>query len=199
MNVLRQLRMHVCRYDLRGPLATSRLTQGPEGSRVYTLKQPKADGTTQLACSPQALLQRLAQLLPQPRMHLTRSHGILASAHPLRSRVVPSPPQTSPPSVCGRKSRWVDWATLLKRVFLLDVLACVCGGQRRALAVIRDLQVARKILEHLGLPSKPLPPGRVEEPPQREFWGTGPPCDGDVAQVPAPEDFDQRVAEPQEG
>src|SRR6185437_423618 len=132
LNVLRQLRMHVCRYDLRGPLATSRLTQGPEGSRVYTLKQPKADGTMQLVFSPATLLQRLAALLPQPRMRWTvpRPSGFgSAAAQPsgrgLASRPPvggedPSPPETAPPSVCGKKSRWADWTASLKRVSPFD-------------------------------------------------------------------------------
>jgi hypothetical protein len=59
------------------------------------------------------------------------------------------------------------------------------------LAVIQDRKVARRILEHLGLPAEPLRLGRV---PQSELWPTGPPTD-DYCQAPAPDDFDQRWAD----
>ena len=92
-------------------------------------------------------------------------------------------------------SQWLFWwADLLKRVFAIEVLACACGGRRRVLAVIQDRQVARKILEHLGLPAEPLPLGKAAPEPQTELWPTGPPGD-EYSQAPAPEDFDQRWAE----
>ena len=60
-----------------------------------------------------------------------------------------------------KKSRWIDWADLLKRVFAIEVLVLrlamdVCGGRRRVLAVIKDEHVARKILEHFGPPRHEL-------------------------------------------
>jgi hypothetical protein len=128
---------------------------------------------------------------------------VLAPAHPLRPFVVPSPPGTALPVTCQKKSRWIDWGEaseptasgcrgdLLKRVFALDVLACVCGAKRRVMAVIKDDRVARKILEHLGLPSRAPEMGRV----QSEQWSTGPPRDDLCHPAPAPEDFDQRLAE----
>ena len=197
-----------CRYALRGVLlAQARLTSRLDGKLVYRLKVPRPDGTTHVVFTPQALLQRLRWILPLPRRHLIRYHGVFAPAHPWRSRVgealradsqwlswTPSPPQEAPPLVCVRKSRWLDWANLLKRVFAIEVLACVCGGRRRMLAVIHDRKVARRILEHLGLPAEPLPLGRVPPKPQSELWPTGPPAD-EHCQAPAPEDFDQRWAE----
>jgi hypothetical protein len=183
-----------CRYALRTPLAQGRLTETASGSLLYRLKAPKPDGTSHIAFSPAVLLQRIRWLIPLPRIHLTRYHGILAPAHPLRSRVVPSPPETEPPLTgTQKKSRWIDWADLLKRVFALDVLACVCGARRRVMAVIKDEQVARKLLDHLGLPSIVPELGRAPESPQGELWATGPPHD-EFAQAPAPEDFDQRLA-----
>jgi hypothetical protein len=116
--------------------------------------------------------------------------------------VVPSPPETESPLACTqKKSRWIDWADLLKRVFALDVLACVsrkgtkfqCGARRRVMAVIKDEQVARKLLDHLGLPSQVPELGRVPEAPQGELWPTGPPHD-EQAQAPAPDEYDQRLA-----
>lgn len=44
------------------------------------------------------------------------------------------------------------------RVFALDVLECSrCGSRIRILAAIEDPIVARKILDSLGLPSRPPP------------------------------------------
>ena len=54
------------------------------------------------------------------------------------------------------------WATLMRRAFELDVLACPrCGGRMRLLATIEDTRVIRQILAHLGLPTevpRPRPP-----------------------------------------
>jgi hypothetical protein len=81
----------------------------------------------------------------------------------------------------------------LSLAFALDVLACVCGGRRRVLAVIKDERVARKILEHLGLPAQAPEVARAVVP-QGDLWPTGPRSD-DLCQVPAPDEFDQRLAE----
>ncbi len=55
------------------------------------------------------------------------------------------------------------------RVFALDVLACPCGGQRQVLAFITEVKVVREILEHLELPSRPLPWAVAQAPPQLEW------------------------------
>ena len=53
------------------------------------------------------------------------------------------------------RARRLEWATLLKRVFALDVLTCPrCEGPMRLIAFIDDEHIARRILEHLGLPSR---------------------------------------------
>jgi hypothetical protein len=47
---------------------------------VFSLKTHWADGTCQLVLSPQELLEKLAALMPPPRLNLVRYHGVLASA-----------------------------------------------------------------------------------------------------------------------
>jgi hypothetical protein len=37
----------------------------------------------------------------------------------------------------------------LKRVFALEMLACACGIPRRVISVIKDEQMARRILDQL--------------------------------------------------
>ena len=41
-------------------------------------------------------MQRLAALVPRPRLHLIRSHGVLAPHAKLRAVIVPIPAQTTP-------------------------------------------------------------------------------------------------------
>ena len=61
----------------------------------------------------------------------------------------------------------LDWAAALKRVFGADVLKCArCGGRLVVLAFIEKLTAVRAILDHLGLPSAPLPLGKARGPPQ---------------------------------
>jgi hypothetical protein len=59
----------------------------------------------------------------------------------------------------------VDWATLLRRCFSVDVLECPkCHGRLRMIAVITEREPARRILAHLGLPTDPLPVARARDP-----------------------------------
>jgi len=64
------------------------------------------------------------------------------------------------------KSR-ISWARLLKRVIEIDFETChQCSGQMKIIAAIEDPSVIKKILEHLGLPSKPPMPWPARGPPQ---------------------------------
>lgn len=57
---------------------------------------------------------------------------------------------------CRRRNYW--WAELMKGVLELDVLECDrCGGRVRILAVIHQPEAITRILECLGLLSKPPP------------------------------------------
>ena len=60
----------------------------------------------------------------------------------------------------------IPWAELLKKVFAVDVLSCpVCSGRMKLIAYIASSSVARRILEHLGLPTTgpPLATARLPE------------------------------------
>ena len=167
-----------CRYALRGPIANGRLSSGPRDLLTYHLKAPKPDGTTQLVLSPMTLLERLARLVPAPRLHLTRYFGVLSNAARWRKHIVPKPRDSSAIPLLKRGGRWLDWASLLRRVFLAEVLACGCGGTRRVIAAIEPGPTCRKILRHLGLPASgpELAAARLD---QADFWATGPPSDPD--------------------
>ena len=85
----RQKLEQLCRDITRPALGHKRLRRTPAGEVVLQLKTPYRDGTTHLVMSPLEFLQRLAALVPRPRLHLIRFHGVLAPNAALRSQIVP--------------------------------------------------------------------------------------------------------------
>ena len=121
----------------------------------------------------------MAALVPTPRAHLARYHGVPAPAAKWRPSVVTAlavaptpveadgvpratreastPGETLDPKIEGKTlppPRNYAWAELLRRVFEIDVLACECGGRLRIIADIHPPDTTRKILDCLGLPSR---------------------------------------------
>jgi hypothetical protein len=84
------------RYCARGPLAQERLhapagleaLSSPEARLVYRLPEPDMHGREVLRLTPLELLERLARLVPPPRIHRHRYHGVLAPNARLRPTVV---------------------------------------------------------------------------------------------------------------
>ena len=70
------------RYVSRPPVATARLALTGSGHVRYTLKTPYRDGTTHVIFEPEDFIARLAALVPKPRAHLTRYHGVLTGGFP---------------------------------------------------------------------------------------------------------------------
>ena len=101
-----------------------------------------------------AFLERLAVLVPRPRVNLILYHGVLAPRAAWRSAVVPRH-EASPDDATARPrgtGGW-RWAAVLRRTFGVDVLACSrCGGRLRLIALIEQAPVIQRILRHLGLP-----------------------------------------------
>jgi hypothetical protein len=59
----------------------------------------------------------------------------------------------------------VDWASLLRRSFSVDVLECPkCQGRLRVVAVITEPEPVRRILAHLGLPTAAPTTARARDP-----------------------------------
>jgi hypothetical protein len=59
----------------------------------------------------------------------------------------------------------VDWATLLRRSFAIDVLECPkCCGRLRVLAVITEREPVQRILAHLGMPTEGPHVARARDP-----------------------------------
>lgn len=167
----------LCRYITRPALSDERVQLNAAGQVELKLKTAWRDGTTHLVMSPLEFMQRLAALVPRPRLHLIRFHGVLAPNAKLRRLVVPRTPQVqeqgteaSAAAECevetlqARPNR-ISWARLLKRVFDIDMQHCPnCGvGELKIIAAILERPVIEKILTHLGLDPQPPPRGRARE------------------------------------
>jgi hypothetical protein len=138
---------NLCRYTLRPPIAQARLRVDPTGHVWITLRYQWADGTKHLRFEPVTLLERLAVLIPRPRVNLILYYGLLAPRARWRAAVVVSagsewsaapigsgPPDADgrDPSRCRRPGAYL-WADLMRRTFGIDVLECPrCEGPAAA-------------------------------------------------------------------
>ena len=140
-------------------------------------------------------MERLVALVPRPRVHLTRYHGVLGPHYKHRKQVVPKPPELklvtqdqveAEPEQLQLKQKNIPWARLLARVFGIDVETCSkCGGKMKIIAAIEDSKTIRKILSHLGLPTKAPQPHPARGPPPNSY------VDDDFNQSVFDMDFDQ--------
>ena len=152
----------LCRYITRPAIANERLKLNSAGDVVLRLKSPYQDGTTHIVMSPLEFMQRLAALVPRPRLNLIRFHGVLAPNAKLRPQIIPGKPLSVSDdlgeAIHQPASAHMSWARLLKRVFDIDIEHCLhCGGTLKIIAAIEDPTVITKILAHLGLPTRAPP------------------------------------------
>ena len=207
---------HLLRYCARPPFAVERLfvSRGADGqiariryvlprhkaanwvgpSRSRKSTRPGANDVVDL--SPFGFLDRLADLVPPPRKHRHRYHGVFAPNHKLRQAVTSlaignvgkrqeavtgghggdghategccdANPSHKPRS---HDTSRIAWAKLMARVGEEFPLACpTCGGDIRLIAFITDPGPIRKILTHLGEPLEPPPLSPARGPPTD--WG----------------------------
>jgi hypothetical protein len=131
----------LCRYVTRPALSDERVHLNDAGQVALKLKTPWRDGTTHLVMIPLEFMQRLAALVPRPRLHLIRFHGVPARNAKLRPLVVSQGPEVQEQatdvavaSECEAetvqvRSHRISWARLLKRVCDIDMQHCPnCGG-----------------------------------------------------------------------
>ncbi len=137
----------LCAYGARGAIASSRLSRLTSGTFTYELKRPLSDGRKTLVWTGEQLVRKLVPLIPPPFANLTRFHGVFAPRAKLRERVVAqvkgstssasakpqatSPenersildvlPKRKPKTKKGKRYR-LDWASLLSRIFAIDVM-----------------------------------------------------------------------------
>ena len=128
--------------------------------------------------SPEELIEKLAALVPLPRFNLVRYHGVLAPNAAGRAQIVPGPKEkASESSTCpdaeptpAQRRHRLAWATLLARVFRLDVTQCPgCGGNMKIIAALTDTGSIQTYLEGVGLPSRAPPITPAGANPQPEF------------------------------
>jgi hypothetical protein len=109
-----------------------------------------------------------------------RAKGTSAAADPSKATRDPSKEgAASPPSGAGSEARplrrlgtgvvpqpfaRIDWASLIRRVYLEDVLRCPCGGRRRIDRSVTEPDAVVAILEHLGLPVRAPPVASARDP-----------------------------------
>ena len=142
---------HLCRYILRPPVAQDALELTPDGKVLLRLRRPWRDGTRAICFEPSEFLEKLAAMIPRPRINLLIYHGAFAPrgrchngpvvAADAPRRVTPptsgSAPEAGATPVAYVRPSYVAWADLLRRVFAIDILACPdCGGRLRLLATI---------------------------------------------------------------
>jgi hypothetical protein len=200
---------HLLRYCARPPFALERLSVsrgadgqiariryvlprhkaanwvGPSRSRKST--RPGANGVIELASF--EFLDRLADLIPQPRRHRHRYHGVFAPNHPLRPAVTAlavgnvgkqrdaTTGGHAAGDCCGTQATprshdtsRIAWAKLMARVGEAFPLQCpACGGDIRLISFITEPGPIRKILTHLGEPLEPPPISPARGPPTD--WG----------------------------
>ncbi|MCV4594189.1 transposase, partial [Escherichia coli] len=68
----------LCRYITRPAISEKRLSIALQGRVRYQLKTPWRNGTTHVEWDPVDFIAKLAALVPPPRAHLTRFHGVFA-------------------------------------------------------------------------------------------------------------------------
>ncbi len=109
------------------------------------------------------MIEKLAALVPPPRLNLVRYHGVLAPNASERKQIVPSGPLTEEPGLepadldsPQARAHRLTWACLLSRVFDLDGTLCpACGGRMRIIAALTNEVSIRHYLKGVGLPADP--------------------------------------------
>jgi hypothetical protein len=148
---------------LRPPIANDRLVKRDDGRFELRLKRAWSDGTTHLAFDGPEFVARLAALVPPPRVHQIRYHGVFAPRAKLRPKLVRAVVDGSHEAHgCAdahpsAKRVHLPWAKLLARVFAVDVLACprCADGRLQRIAFITTTPAIRAILESVGLSTAP--------------------------------------------
>jgi len=138
---------------------------------IFKLSKQRHNGATHAFMSAQKFMHRICSLIPPAKQNLVRYFGVLGPAAKLRPFIVPHRNidlgvTALPPC----RDLAIDWASLLKRVYDIDVFECPCGDRTRVISVIEDPTVIKIILDHLHLPSEVQNIHPTRAPPQLEFF-----------------------------
>jgi hypothetical protein len=137
---------------------------------IYHLSKPQPNGRTDLMLTPLELIQRLAALIPPPRGHRHRYHGVLAPNATLRAAVTAlareasnnaqeqmgqekEAPENAVEPLWRSPARYL-WAMLLARIYESAPLACPhCNADMRIIAFVTDGDSLRCILARISEPT----------------------------------------------
>jgi hypothetical protein len=120
----------------------------------------------------------------QPARQAREPHG-LNSTPPARPAATHDPLAACDVEATSTTAARIDWATLLKRIYDVDALACPCGGRLRFIALIVEPTVAAAILDALQLPSTAPPIARARSPSTFDLYDADADADADAAEPPA--------------
>ncbi len=211
------------RYCARPPFALDRLHLVDDRSDqiLYILPGPDLAGRTALRLSTLEFLDRLATILPPPRIHRHRYHGVFAPNAPLRPLVTaraqednalaadllgpklplpetpsaqpPQPEKANPKTPAATPARPSRWAVLLARIYEVFPLICPsCQTPLTFIAFLADPEPIAQILAHIGEPTSAPPLHPARGPPQTEFsLGPNGAKQDEAAQESFPDDLDQ--------
>jgi hypothetical protein len=146
----------LCRYLFRPPAGVDRFEELPDGRVSLRLKRPWSDGTTKIVLTSIELVEKLAALVPPPRVNQVRYFGVFAPRSKMRDRILPASDDTASDggderAPCEHRQRW---AILMRRVFNIDVLECPkCKSQMQQIAFITQPGVIQRILKSVGHPA----------------------------------------------
>jgi hypothetical protein len=199
-------RERLLRYCAHPPIALERLQQRDAEHLIYEAGKVRPGGSAAQILTALQLIDRLAALVPPPRIHRHRYIGVLAPNSPLRTAVTALAPEATiaPPAPnpepaaepAHRRAARYAWALLLARIYEVFPLVCPdCGGAMRIIAFITDGPTVRDILGHLGEPTAPPRIAPARGPPLWEATDSehDPVADPLLQSAPAFE-FDQRLS-----
>jgi hypothetical protein len=136
----------------------------------FKLKTPWSDGTTQILLSPIELIEKLAALVPSPRKNIVRYHGVLGPNARNRDKIVPGEETNADDKVVAPKKYRLKWASLLARVFRVDVEKCPrCAGKMKIVAALTDPASIRQYLKGTGQCADVPTFSPARAPPQTEM------------------------------
>jgi hypothetical protein len=217
-----RLRFHEAVALSHEPLERLQNTIGNRSDQIlYVLPGPDPAGRTALRLSALEFLDRLAKILPPPRIHRHRYHGVFAPNAPLRPLVtaraqegnalaprlpdpdvlLPAAPTLSLPTSEAPSPRPSDpdpappsrWASLLARIYeAFPLISPACQTPLTFIAFLTDPEPITQILAHIGEPTSPPLLHPARGPPQTELaMGPGGGEAIEVAQGCFPDDLDQ--------
>ena len=169
------------RYCARPVFASMRLQQLSNNTLIYKPDKQWKDSNGQsyaqqaITMSGIEFIEKIATLVPPPRIHRHRYFGVLAPNSPYREQVTSHASlilddgyittadrsqelgtENDDVSIKKSSSSHYLWAILIARIYAVFPLICPdCGGKMKIIAFIREKPIIQKILNSIDEPIKP--------------------------------------------